>query len=291
MIRSMTGYGVADAPVGGGRLEVEIRSVNHRYLNLQLRLPPELAPSEAQIRDLVRDRIHRGSVTVTATWLAPPPGAIAVKIDLERARQLAEAMRRLKDELSLAGEVDLGLVARQPEVLVVERTSRLEIDPGEVAIPFQAALEGVIAMRRVEGAALAAELNRILDSLDRGLEAIERRAPERLLAARDRLRRAVAELMDRPPPDEGRLEQELALIAERLDIREELVRLRSHIDAARGSIATKESPGRNLAFLGQEMLRELNTIGSKASDEEIVRTVIAMKGDVDRFREQVENVE
>lgn len=291
MIRSMTGYGVADAPVAGGRLEVEIRSVNHRYLNLQLRLPPELAPSEAQIRDLVRDRIHRGSVTVTATWLAPPPGAVAVKIDLERARRLAEAMRRLKDELSLAGEVDLGLVARQPEVLVVEYTTRLEIDPAEVAIPFQAALEAVIAMRRVEGAALAAELSRILDSLERGLEAIERRAPERLLAARDRLRRAVAELMDRPPPDEGRLEQELALIAERLDIREELVRLRSHIDAARGSIATKESPGRNLAFLGQEMLRELNTIGSKASDEEIVRTVIAMKGDVDRFREQVENVE
>lgn len=287
----MTGYGVADAPVAGGRLEVEIRSVNHRYLNLQLRLPPELAPSEAQIRDLVRDRIHRGSVTVTATWLAPPPGAVAVKIDLERARRLAEAMRRLKDELSLAGEVDLGLVARQPEVLVVEYTTRLEIDPAEVAIPFQAALEAVIAMRRVEGAALAAELSRILDSLERGLEAIERRAPERLLAARDRLRRAVAELMDRPPPDEGRLEQELALIAERLDIREELVRLRSHIDAARGSIATKESPGRNLAFLGQEMLRELNTIGSKASDEEIVRTVIAMKGDVDRFREQVENVE
>lgn len=291
MIRSMTGYGVADAPVAGGRLQVAIRSVNHRHLNLQLSLPPELGPSESQIRDLVRDRIHRGSVTVTATWLVLPPGAVAVRIDLERARQLAEAMRRLKDELGLAGEVDLALVARQPGVLVVEHASRLAMDPAEVAIPFQAAVEAVIAMRRVEGAALAGELNRILDSLERGLDAIERRAPERLLAARDRLRRAVAELMDRPPPDQGRLEQELALIAERGDIREELVRLRSHIDAARGSIATQEAPGRNLAFLGQEMLRELNTIGSKASDEEIVRTVIAMKGDVDRFREQVENVE
>ncbi|GBD33212.1 MAG: hypothetical protein KatS3mg081_0287 [Gemmatimonadales bacterium] len=291
MIRSMTGYGMADAAVAGGRLQVEIRSLNHRHLNLQLRLPPELGPSETQIRDLVRDRIYRGSVTVTASWLALPPGAVSVRVDLERARQLAEAMRLLKSELNLAGEVEVGLIARQPEVVLVEHSSGLEIDPAEVAIPFEAALEAVIAMRRVEGAALAAELNRILDSLERGLEAIERRAPERLSAARDRLRRAVAELLDRPPPDEFRLEQELALIAERLDIREEVVRLRSHIDAARGAIAAEEAPGRKLAFLGQEMLRELNTIGSKALDEEISRTVIAMKGDVDRFREQVENVE
>jgi len=291
VIRSMTGYGTADAQVAGGRLQVEIRSVNHRHFNLQLRLPPELWPSESEIRDLVRDRLYRGSVTVTATWSALPPGAVTVRVDLERARQLAEAIRRLKSELNLAGEVDVGLIARQPEVVAVEHASGLELDPEEVRIPFQAALEAVVAMRRLEGAALAAELNRILDSLERGLEAIERRAPQRLSAARDRLRRAVAELLDRPPPDQSRLEQELALMAERLDIREEVVRLRSHIEAARGSIAAEEAPGRKLAFLGQEMLREINTIGSKASDDEIARTVIAMKGDVDRFREQVENVE
>ncbi len=287
----MTGYGAAEAAVAGGSLQVEIRSVNHRYLNLQLRLPPELWPSESQIRELVRDRIYRGSVTVTATWLTLPPGTVSVRVDLERARQLAEAIRQLKSQLNLAGEVEVGLIARQPEVLLVGRASGLEIDPGEVIIPFQAALEAVIAMRRLEGAALAAELNRILDALEKGLDSIERRAPERLSVARDRLRRAVAELLDRPPAEERRLEQELALIAERLDIREEVVRLRSHIDAARRSIGAEQAPGRNLAFLGQEMLRELNTIGSKASDDQIVRTVIAMKGDVDRFREQVENVE
>jgi uncharacterized protein (TIGR00255 family) len=272
-------------------LQVEIRSLNHRHLNLQLKLPPELGPSESLIRDLVRDRIHRGSLTVTANWLVKPPGAVYVRVDLERARQLAEAMRRLKRELDLAGEVEVGLVARQPEVVAVEHSSGLVIDPAEVRIPFEAALEAVVAMRRVEGAALGAELERILNSLEQALDAIERRSPQRLLAARDRLRRAVAELLDRPPPDEFRLEQELAMIAERLDIREELVRLRAHIDAARGAIAAEEAPGRKLAFLGQEMLREVNTIGSKSLDDEISRAVITMKGEVDSFREQVENVE
>lgn len=287
----MTGYGVADADVAGGRLEVEIRSVNHRYLNLQMKLPPELGALESRLRDRIRDRVHRGSVTVTARWLVPPAGSVGVKVDWERARKIAQALRQLQTELGLAGEIDLGLVARQPGVLEVEPVGRIEIDPEEGEIPFEAALEAFLAMRRVEGAALAAELKRILGCLEEGLSAIEARAPERLTVERERLRRTVAELLNRPAPEEGRLEQELALLAARLDIREEIVRLKSHLRAARSAIAQEEAAGRKLAFLGQEMARELNTIGSKASDQLIAQAVIAMKGDLDRFREQVENVE
>lgn len=287
----MTGYGVADAEVAGGRLEVEIRSVNHRYLNLQMKLPGELGALESHLRERMRDRVRRGSVTVTARWLVPPAGSVGVKVDWERARKIAEALRQLKTELGLAGEIDLGLVAREPGVLEVGPTQRIEIDPEEVGVPFEAALEAFLAMRRVEGAALAAELERILGLLEQGLSTIEARAPERLAAEREHLRRSVAELLDRPPPEEGRLEQELALIAARLDIREEVVRLKSHLRAARSAIAQEEAAGRKLAFLGQEMLRELNTIGSKASDQVIARAVIDMKGELDGFREQVENVE
>lgn len=291
MVKSMTGFGVADAPVGGGRLQVEVRSVNHRHFNLQLTVPNELQRLEGEIRDRLRDRIARGHVTVAARWLEEPARAGAIRLNLERARQVAAALRQLKAVLNLSGDIDLGWVARQSDVLLPAESEQAPLEAADVMVVMDAAAEAMLAMRRVEGAALGAELERLLLSLERQLAVVEQRAPQRLMAERERLRTSVAALLDGRSPDEARLAQEIALLADKLDITEEVVRLKAHIAACRAALQRDEAGGRQLGFLGQEMLREINTIGSKANDAAIAHAAVAMKGELERFREQVENVE
>ncbi len=291
----MTGFGVADAAVGGGRLQVEVRSVNHRHFNLQLKVPGELQRLEAEIRNRLRDRIARGHVTVSARWIEEPARGGVLRLNLERARQVAAALRQLKAVLNLSGDIDLGWVARQSDVLQPAESEQAPLEAADVLVVVDAAAEAMLAMRRVEGAALGAELERLLVSLERRLEIVEQRAPQRLVAERDRLRASVAALLDGRSPDEARLAQEIALLADKLDITEEVVRLKAHIAACRSALqqdaAAAGGGGRQLGFLGQEMLREINTIGSKANDAAIAQSVVTMKGELERFREQVENVE
>lgn len=287
----MTGFGVADAGVGGGRLQVEARSVNHRHLSIQLKLPAELQALEGEIRERLRERIERGHVTITARWVEAPQSSPAPLLDLERAREYVRLATELKHALALPGEVDLAWLTRMPGVLVEARADQGAVSSDEVFVPLDAALAAMLAMRAIEGAALGAELERQVTTIERELEGVEARAPQRLVAERDRLRRSVAELLDGAPPDETRLAQEIALLADRLDIREEVVRLRAHLAACRAALQGTAPCGRQLGFLGQEMLREINTIGSKANDAAIAHAVVAMKSAVERFREQVENVE
>ena len=198
----------------------------------------------------------------------------------------------MRGELNLAGTVDLGFLARQPGVLRDEGAEDAPgIDEGEVFAVLDGAIEQLQAMRAQEGAALARDLTHRLGCLSEALEVIRARAPERLTQERDRLRVAVRELMDGKEPDPDRLAQEIALTAARLDIAEEIVRLETHIRAAREILVGTVPGGRRLGFLGQEMLREINTIGSKANDAAIGQAVIGMKEELERFREQLENVE
>lgn len=291
MPRSMTGFGTADGPVAGGRLQCEIRTVNHRHLNVQLRLPTGLQPAEEPVRNLIRDRLERGHVSVAARWTDEPEHDTGIAVDLDRARAVVDALTRLRDTLGLAGEIDVSLVARQPDVLVHQTPARPMIAPDEVLAVASAALDDVIGMREREGAALAAELRRLLDRLDEQLAIVRARAPERVMVERDRLRDAVAELLEGRAPDEDRLAQEIALFADRLDVREEVVRLQAHLAAVRDALAGDGAIGRRLTFLSQEMLREINTIGSKANDAAMAHAAVAMKGVLETFREQVENVE
>ncbi len=292
--RSMTGFGSATGQLLGGRLQLEIRSVNHRYFSPQLRLPADLAALEGELRERLRARLERGHVTVSARWLEPPQAEGAVAVDLSRARQVVAALRELKKQLKLKGDLDLGLVARQPDVLGVRgdgagaAASWTELAP----LVEQAASE-LVAMREREGRALAADLAARLGALERGATLVEERAPARLAAEYERLRAAVAELTRGVTLDEPRLAVEVALLADRVDISEELVRLRTHIAACREALAGERGGGvgKHLGFLGQELLRETNTIGSKANDAAIAQAVIAMKGELERFREQLENLE
>jgi uncharacterized protein (TIGR00255 family) len=287
----MTGFGAAEGPVAGGRLRIEIRTVNHRHFNLATKLPSELAAVEGDARERLRREFDRGHVAVQGRWAEYPARAGAFAVDFDRARLVAGRLRELQSALGLGGEVTVELVARQAEVLTSSAEGGLEVSWAEVEpILVQAAAE-CRAMRAREGEALVVELRHRVDLLETSAGRIAARAPERLVRERDRLRAAVGELLDGRAVDEARLAQEIAFQADRLDITEELVRFRAHVAAVREALAAERPVGKQLGFLAQELGREVNTLGSKANDAEIAQEVVAMKGELEKFREQLENIE
>src|SRR2546426_2488862 len=262
----MTGFGSAEGNVLGGRLSIEIRSVNHRYYNPQLKLPFELGGVEGPLRERLRQLLERGHVTVSARWIEAPQRDGAIAVDLTRARQLVAAAKELKKRLKLKGEVDLAFVARQPEVLTPHQDGIAAAQWSEVEPIAERAVGELLGMRAREGAALAAELGGRLRALETGAGTIEQRAPDRLTAELARLKKAVAGLAAGVEVGERRLAVEVALMADRVDITEELVRLRTHLAACREALGSDGAVGKQLGFLAQELLREVNTIGSKAHD-------------------------
>src|SRR5256714_8362151 len=288
----MTGFGSAEDRVLRGRLRIEIRTVNHRYFNPQLKLPADMAGVEIEMRERLRQRLERGPVAVTARWVEGPGPEREVTIALSRAKQVVAAAQQLKKKLKLKGSVDLAFVARQPDVLTATNgASDQPVQWSDVQPIVERAARDVVAMREREGEALARELNGRLDALEAAAQTIEAQAPARLKAEHERLKRAVAELTAQTSVDEQRVALEIAVLADRVDITEELVRFRSPAAAARRALRSDRAVGKQLGFLAQELLREVNTMGSKANDAHITQTVIAMKGDLEKFREQLENLE
>ncbi len=295
MIRSMTGWGDAERDCTAGRLRLEVKTVNHRYFNTSVRTPSGFDRFEKPIVDALRPHIARGHVNAaltldrsTATVQHGP------EVDLERARGYRAALERLRDELELPGEPDLGMLLRFPDIFQapdVDRTAGVEVEL--VATLADEAGAACRAMREAEGARLSADLGERLDAIATRLDVVEERAPKRLVEHRDRLREAVRELADQVEVDEERLAREIAYLAERWDINEEIVRFRSHIELFREALAGdgSEPVGKRLSFLSQEMHREANTMGSKANDAELGQAAIAVKEELERIREQVENVE
>jgi uncharacterized protein (TIGR00255 family) len=288
---SMTGFGSADGPVAGGVLQVEIRTVNHRYFNLSAKLPTDLGPLEGEFRERLRKDLERGHVSLSARWLerSVPEGG-RLMLDADRAREAMARLRELQTAVGLSGEITLDLVARQPDVFVATDESAEVLEWNAVEPIVVAATAQVHAMRRREGEAMGAELRHRLDLIEQHAAVVRARAPQRAVAERDRLRAAVQELMNGKPLDENRLAQEIAFLADKLDITEELVRLAAHLEAARSALGGEKAVGKQLGFLAQEIGREVNTIGSKANDALIQHAVIEMKGELERFREQLENL-
>jgi uncharacterized protein (TIGR00255 family) len=290
MIKSMTGFGSADGSVGKSRVSVEIRSVNHRFFNPSLKLPSELSRWEGEVREAMRRGISRGHVTLTAR--VEREQLEAMRIDEERFGQYLQQIRRLQEEFGLGATVDVGTVLRLPDVI----TTRDDDDEGsaaELVAIVERALASLDQMRTAEGARLAAYLAERLSIVEKSVGRIAERAPARLVEQRDRLRAAVRELAEGVDVDDQRLALEIAVLADRLDVSEEISRFHSHFTAFRATIASPPSDGigKRLGFLLQELLREANTTGSKANDAAILQDVIVIKEELERIREQVENLE
>jgi uncharacterized protein (TIGR00255 family) len=296
MIRSMTGYGEAERSTPAGRLRAEVKTVNHRFFSANLRLPSSIDRYEPQLREWLRAFMPRGHVNFALRIELPVADgdpSSSVRVDLDRARQYLGALTTLKDELGLPGEIDVALLSRFGDMLVPADEERLEVAAEDIQAVTEAAARVAVAMREVEGQRLEEDLEQRLTGIESALVTIATLAPERLVAERDRMRRVVKDLAEDVSIDEDRLAREVAFLAERWDISEELVRLRAHIDVFRDTLAgdASEPVGKRLGFLIQEMHREGNTIGSKANDAAIEHQVIAIKDEIERLREQVENVE
>ena len=297
MIRSMTGWGESERDTAAGRLRVEIKTVNHRHFNVSIRTPHGFDRFEADIQGWLRPLIARGHVSYSLSLEQNAPGDTEElpELDLVRAVRYRDLLRRLTDELGLAGEVEAAHVARFGEIFRAPepRHVELEVDPEAIRGVTEEAVRAVVAMREAEGCRLAEDIEGRRAAIALQLDLVAERAPERLVAERDRLRAAVRELTVQESVDEERLAREIAYLAEKWDINEELVRFRAHLDhfGEVMSMPSGEPVGKRLGFLVQEMHREANTIGAKANDAGIARASVAIKEEVERLREQLENVE
>lgn len=293
MIRSMTGYGRAE--VAGPRLtvSVECRSVNHRHLDIALKLPRALVAYEPDARRLVQASVQRGRIDVSASLMPAGGGGGILSVNLAQAREYEAAARALADGLGLTPSLRIEWLLAQPGVLA--RDAEPVVAPEEgwalVARALEAALADLVARREAEGKALAQELGTLHETLDGEVALIAARVPKAQARRAARLRERVQALLGEIPVDQGRLATEVAALAERADITEELARLRAHLGELRARIDEGGTVGRPLDFLIQEINREVNTVGSKADDLEVSQAVIAAKATLEKVREQVQNIE
>ena len=285
----MTGFGAAEGLVGGSRVSVELRTVNHRFFSPSIKLPSELSRWEPEVRESLRRKIARGHVTLSArTERTSSMGSI----DEQRFASYAAMLRDLRDRHGLDGTIDVATILRMPDVLASDDDGT-EGTPAELTSIVESAIESLTNSRGDEGSRLAGYLLERLGVVDAALSRIAVRAPERIIAQRDRLRESVRVLTEGMAVDEQRIAQEIAILADRLDVGEELHRFASHIAAFRAALEQSggEPVGKRLGFLLQEMLREANTTGSKANDSAMLQDVVTIKEELERIREQVENLE
>ena len=292
MIKSMTGYGKAEAVVAGGRLQVEIRSVNHRYGEVSVKMPRPLLAHELAVRKLIGERLKRGKIDVFVQFEAAAGELGKPQVNISLAKSYYDALQTLRQALGITEPVSLGFIAAQRDVLVAEDSDAVVGSLGDALL--QVVDEAVIAidlMRRREGEALLADLEARLQRLAEMLEAVAVRVPAAVVTQGERLRERVAQLLGETTLDEARLAQEVAILADRSDVTEELVRFRSHLVQVREAFQQQDPVGRKLDFLMQELNREVNTTGSKANDSEIAALVVDMKAELEKIREQVQNIE
>jgi uncharacterized protein (TIGR00255 family) len=289
-MRSMTGFGAGDSPLGDGRLTLELRALNHRFLDVRVRLPAEIGEQVAFVEQLARERLDRGRVDVgvrLSDSALPPP-----RFSLTRARSLYAALTKLGTELAPGSEVPIAALAHFPDLLLESSDPGADGVRSALVSAFEQALERLQAMREAEGRALGTELTARLGTLRSLVRTMRERSAGLVEAQRAKLRERIVRLLDGVAPlDPARFENEIALIADRSDATEELARLESHFEQFENALAASGPVGRKLDFLIQEIGRELNTVGSKSADAAVAHLVVESKTELERIREQVQNVE
>jgi uncharacterized protein (TIGR00255 family) len=275
-------------------MRMEVKTVNHRYLNVAIKTPMGLDKLEPAISEGLKRHLQRGHVSASFSVRRDGERELGIRPDVAKAKAYLAALEVLRRELHVSGDVTLSMLSNFTELVRGPETDRsAEIDPDTVAELAEAAAAGARTLREAEGERLAADLVARLDAIEAELAAVAARAPHRLVEQRDRLREQVRELSGQVDVDDDRLAREIAYLAERWDVNEEVVRFRSHVDLFRETLAADGSDpvGKRLGFLAQEMQREANTIASKANDAQMARSAVTLKEEIERVREQVENVE
>jgi uncharacterized protein (TIGR00255 family) len=291
MISSMTGFGSAEGKVGALGVSVEIRTVNHRFFNPSIKLPGVFGKWEGEVREVLRQRIARGHVTVTAR-IEREVGRGSGISDARFAEYVA-AIRELQARHGLTEKLDASTILSLPGVIDTQSEEPVAASARELATIVEQAVTSLREMRQEEGARLAAFLLDRIQLVDDAVKRISERAPVRLAEQAARMKKSVKELAAGANVDQQRLAQEVAILADKLDISEELDRFDAHITAFRQTVrdSGEEAVGKRLGFLLQEMVREANTTGSKASDAIVLADVVLIKEELERIREQVENIE
>jgi len=293
VIRSMTGFGAGRGQAQGETLAVELRSVNGKFCEVKPRLPRELLPLEAELVRAIKARLSRGVIDAHVRREGAESARAAVpRVDLPLAAAYAKALRELTQELGLAGEPSVhDLTALEGVLTLAEEPPDLAAASAALAIALDGALSALEHMRRREGDALGADLSARLDALEKGVTKIRALAPQVVDGYRDRLAARVAELSRGLAADPQRLAQEVVFFADRTDVVEELTRLASHLSQLRALLSSDAPAGRKFEFLLQEVHREVNTIGSKSQHAGISGEVVEMKAELERIREQIQNIE
>ncbi len=292
MISSMTGYGQSQIDRGKVRCGVEIRSVNNRFMDVQIRLPRFLQSLEAHIRDTVQRAISRGKINLSLTWEGMEEGAIGVSLDQDAAMAYHKLITELKVSLGLEDDVGLNHLLSFSEIFKQDKKEwDLEKAWAVAKEAVEIALEDLQRLRFLEGEQLQGDMTRRINRLEEIILEIERLQPQKADQALSHLREKITKLLDSQQVDEQRLAMEVALMAEKADITEECVRFHSHNKLFLSMLEEAGPVGRKLTFLLQEMNREANTMGSKVNDVQVAHQVVEIKEEIERIREQVQNVE
>jgi uncharacterized protein (TIGR00255 family) len=292
LLKSMTGYGSSERADGGRRIRVEVRSVNQRFLDVQVKAPRLLLPVEDRIRRLIESTLARGRVTVYVDW-RDETGSESPRVSVAATSDLVRQLRALAERLSIPGEIDMDMISRFPQILE-QQTDAPDADElwEKIEPVLSEALDGVIAAREAEGKEILDDLVKRLGAIEAAVNEAAEAAPKAVSAMKERLAERIRSLLnENAPVDEARLAQELAMAAERADYTEETVRLRSHIAQARQCLEEEGPVGKRLNFLVQEMHREANTAASKNGDAATVNVMVSLKEEIEKLREQVQNVE
>lgn len=292
MIRSMTGFGRRQAPGAGGTVTVEVRSVNHRFCEIAMRLPKGMASLEDTLKELIQRHCARGRIDLTVSLTGGRDTRTTVSLDRQLAKQYHRLLDQLRREFRLGGQIDLALLAGLRDLIVVSEQPVADKAMHSLIKRLTAgAIIDLDRMRLREGKALTAHLNGMLKGIETELERIATRIPQAVQEHHARMKGRIEKLLEPGRADPGRLEQELAVFADRSDVSEEQARLHSHLRQCRDTMKGPGSIGKTLDFLLQEMGRETNTIGSKANDAQIASHVVRIKGELEKIREQVLNIQ
>ena len=292
MVKSMTGYGRAREMRGGRDITVEVRSVNNRYLDCTVKMPRAYIFAEDAIKTRVQQAISRGKVDVFVTIDTSGADVAVVQVNEGLAKGYYDALTKLKETFSLSGDITPEVLAKFPDVLTITKAEEdVEAIAADICAVLEEALTAYNAMRTVEGEKLSQDVSSRVNTIEATVGRVEAQSPQTMEAYRQRLEAKMQEVLQSTTIDESRIITEAAIFADKVAVDEETVRLHSHIAQLRDMLQSSEPVGRKLDFLIQEVNRECNTIGSKCNDLNVARDVVNMKAEVEKIREQVQNME